>query len=240
VSEQLKYKLLHFQQKPPANMWDEIDAALDDQQSTLSKKLYNYKEVPQVKNWEKIEEELNKVSKEKTIVTPFFGKLNYKLLTAAVLIIAVSIIAFLIVNDQSSTPENDVVSITPKSETSSPAEVPFNSDDVAITETPSTPSKKNNDGTASNVPRQNQSADKKATLNDARYTTLADDDGKLVRLSKKIFPVFDCAENSTAFLRKRCQENIESLQKQMASSIVSPAADFAGLLDMLKKLEENN
>jgi hypothetical protein len=52
---------------------------LDDQQSSLSKKLYNYKETPPDKKLEKIEEELNNVSKEKTIVRPFFGKLNYKL-----------------------------------------------------------------------------------------------------------------------------------------------------------------
>jgi hypothetical protein len=238
VSEQLKYKLLHFQQKPPVGLWNEVDAALDDQQSSLSKKLYNYKETPPDNNWKKIEDELNSVSKEKTTVTPLFKKFNYKYLTAAVLIIAVSIIAFLIVNDQPSAPANDVVTSTPSNETSSPAFVPSDSD-VAITETPSFPSN-NGNGSVSTVPRQNQPANKRTTLNDNRYTTVADEDGKLVRLSKKIFPVFDCAENSTAFVRKRCQENIESLQKQMASTIVSPAADFAGLLDMLKKLEENN
>ncbi len=238
MSEQLKYKLLHFQQKPPKNSWDAISAALDDQHNSLSKKLYDYKESPLDSNWKQIEKELNEVSKEKAIVSPFFKKFNYKYLTAAVLILAVLITTFLLITNQSSTPENDIVRSTPVNENNFPVEEPVKND-VAVTEDPYTP----NNNSVVNEPtprRKNESIVNKEPTNNTRYTTLADEDGKLVRLSKKIFPVFDCAENSTAFLRKRCQENIESLQKQMASSIVSPAADFAGLLDMLKKLEENN
>lgn len=237
MSEQLKYKLLHFQQKPPDKLWDQIDAALDDQHNSLSKKLFNYKEHPAIENWKKIEEELSNDSHQKVDRTPVFGSFNYKYLTAAVLIIAISIIAFLIINNQSSTPSNEVVTVTPSTGTTLPVEEPSGSD-VAITEVPS--SSGNRIGKESQTSNKSQPGDKKSIINSTRYTTVSDDEGKLVRLSKKIFPVFDCAENSTALLRKRCQENIESLQKQMASTIVSPAADFAGLLDMLKNLEENN
>ncbi|HYH13671.1 MAG TPA: hypothetical protein VD794_00530, partial [Flavisolibacter sp.] len=73
-----------------------------------------------------------------------------------------------------------------------------------------------------------------------RYKVVAKEDGKLVRLSQKAFAVFDCAVKATANKNIRCKENIESMQEKMATSVISPTGDFAGLIDMIKTLEENN
>ncbi|MFN2457447.1 MAG: hypothetical protein ABR502_04525 [Chitinophagaceae bacterium] len=72
----------------------------------------------------------------------------------------------------------------------------------------------------------------------ARYTTYTNENGNTVRLSKKLYPVFDCADKSTALSNKRCKENIQSLQRKMASSAISPSNDFASIIDMIKSLEK--
>jgi hypothetical protein len=68
---------------------------------------------------------------------------------------------------------------------------------------------------------------------------MAKDDGHTVRLSKKAFTVFDCAENSAPHNKERCKENIQLMQQKMAASMLSPSGDFGGLIDMIKSLEEN-
>jgi hypothetical protein len=72
-----------------------------------------------------------------------------------------------------------------------------------------------------------------------RYLTMANDNGKKVRLSKKVASVFDCADNAASSKSIRCKESIESLQQKMSASLVSPSGDFSGLIDMIKSLEEN-
>ena len=72
-----------------------------------------------------------------------------------------------------------------------------------------------------------------------RYVTIADDDGKKVRVSKKAYNVLNCAENRAALNNVRCKENIEAMQQKMSASLLSSSGDFAGLIDMIKSLEEN-
>jgi hypothetical protein len=72
------------------------------------------------------------------------------------------------------------------------------------------------------------------------YITIADGDGNKVRLSKKAFTVFNCAENSTSTDYQRCKENILLMQQKMSASLLSPSGDFGGLIDLIKSLEEND
>ena len=69
---------------------------------------------------------------------------------------------------------------------------------------------------------------------------MANDKGKVVRLSKKVIPVFNCADNYKSSNNLACKENIELLQHKMATSLISASADFGGLVDLLKDLKENN
>ena len=73
-----------------------------------------------------------------------------------------------------------------------------------------------------------------------RYTTIENGKGKVVRLSKKVIPLFNCAGDMASFDNVSCKENIQILQHKMATSSLSTSADFAGLIDMLKDLKENN
>jgi hypothetical protein len=62
--------------------------------------------------------------------------------------------------------------------------------------------------------------------------------GKTLRVSKKLYAVFDCADNATALNSKRCKENIQTLQRKMAAAVVTPTNDFTSVIDMIKTLEK--
>ncbi|HYH16025.1 MAG TPA: hypothetical protein VD794_12425, partial [Flavisolibacter sp.] len=88
-----------------------------------------------------------------------------------------------------------------------------------------------------NVPTSS-SKDQSGTIT-KRYTVVAKEDGQIVRLSQKAYAVFDCAVKGVAQKSENCKENIETMQAKMATSMISPTTDFAGLIDMIKTLEEN-
>lgn len=229
-------------------MWDAISDALDEQTTPAAEKLRAFEAAPPRHLWQQIESGLPPAEEAPAPVVPFYRRsakvLRYGSAAAVLLLVALTI-SFLVNNSgaptkvaqrpstsqpsgqatQPATPEVTVrateksdgplarkQSKRPEYNTDRSAET-SKDDDAAVAQTPPRPSP-------------------------GRYLTVATETGKAVRLSRKVYPVFDCAEHSSAFERFQCQENIESLQK-MASSLASPNGDFASLIDMIKTLEEN-
>ena len=65
-----------------------------------------------------------------------------------------------------------------------------------------------------------------------KYMIYSDGDGKVLKLSKKLFDFFSCAREELA-----CQQQMRQLQQQFAST--SLTTDFTTILEMLEKLKEN-
>jgi hypothetical protein len=99
----------------------------------------------------------------------------------------------------------------------------------------------NNEGiTKTDDPENTTNTSTKNSKNANRYVTVANVDGKKVRLSKKAYTVFNCAENDLAVNNSNCKESIQNVRKKMAASMLSSSGDFGGLMDLIKDLEENN
>lgn len=243
MNERLQYKLLQYEEKPSVKVWEAISESLEDNTS-FSDRLFNYEERPSPSLWNKIEPALENDNEAKLF--PFTKKYKKTLtyIAAAAILGIIAITSTLLLNNKgvadelantpvptSNTPQQNIVNTIPDSNTSNSKSI---SSDSKKNET--SPTVKNTRAEKSNTLNRNN----RLALTGSRYLTMEDDHGKEVRLSKKAYSVFNCAENSMAAKRKNCIESIKSMQEKMATNIASPSADFAGLLEIIKSLEENN
>jgi hypothetical protein len=214
MSDELKNKLLNFEESPSPRVWEEVQNALSDDEPVLHEKLFNYAEQPASRVWNKIENNISKQASVISIRRNYSPVIKYSLIAAALFLIVIAI--NLLVKPKH---ENEIAnggSVINKKDTGQFA--------GSLSAQPTT-------GINSPVIDQKDSA--------ARYVTVAHVDGTKVRLSKKVFPEINCAQNTSAENWSKCKENIQALQAKMATS-VNGSADFGGLLDMLKDLEENH
>jgi hypothetical protein len=240
MNNEFQNKLRNYEATPPEKIWPLILTELDEPADRNLERLYNFEAQPDGKVWDKITEQLNADTNEESKVIPFYKK-YYKAFrygfAAAILItfaIGISLLFTKNSSDIAINPAKVDTGQTPVSSTSSVSggEGKANS---AVNNLTGNHSKKAGDRTTDKndmVVREN-----KDPLN--RYTTMSNEKGKVVRLSKKVVPVFNCADNTQASNNQNCKENIQTLQRKMATSLVSPTTDFAGLIDMLKDLKEN-
>jgi hypothetical protein len=221
MSNHFQNKLLKYEVDPPKTVWDNINSSLDEELMGM-RKLYNFEQQPSPFIWDKLVNQLNADSASGKII-PFFKRYHKPLryLGAASIITIVAITVALFVNKDA---VSDELVYHPVSKENPTKLLKLNED------IPENNIKKTND--------QNQDAANSFTKN-SRYLTVANQKGNIVRLSQKALRVFNCAENIAAVNNSRCKENIQSLQQKMATSLVSPSGDFAGLIDMIKSLEEN-
>lgn len=243
MNERLQYRLLQYEEKPDGKVWEAISNSLEDNIS-LSERLFNYEERPATSLWNKIEPvlEINYDAKLVPFTKKYKKTLTY--VAAAAILGIIIITSTLLLNNKGVADEL----------ANRPAPIPKTSQQNMVNSIPDSnvknhglmgsDTKKNTEGSTvknagtgkSNTPNRNNGL----ALIGNRYLTMEDDHGKEVRLSKKAYSVFNCAENSIAAKRKNCIESIKSLQEKMATNIASPSADFAGLLEIIKSLEENN
>lgn len=229
-------------------MWDAISDALDTQSTPAAEKLRAFEAAPAPRLWQQIADGLNTTEAAPAKTIPFYQRyakpLRYGSAAAVLLLVAVTIT--LLVNNSGDTNKIAQQPATTKQSGKTP-QLATQEATIRASEAPGQAqarkqAKDREESTISRTPSStdNNAAVAKTTPRPAggRYLTVASETGKPVRLSKKVYPVFDCAEHSSAFERFQCQENIESLQK-MASSLASPSGDFASLMDMIKTLEEN-
>ena len=235
MSSQQPHKLLQFEANPPAEMWAAIEAELD-QHTTLPtlEKLVTFEATPPAQVWEQIERSIvTTPATEKIVSFKRYGWVRYAAAAVILMAVAFTVITFGLQKEDKklATQHNSDNNTTGPSDNTAVITNKGN-EDQGMTQRKSPLS--NTQST-----RETQDTKTKTTTPSKRYMTVAMDNGETVRLSKKVLPVFECADNATANIRKRCKENIENLQQKMASSLASPTTDFAGLIDMIKTLEEN-
>lgn len=238
MSNTPEHKLYHFEVEPSAKNWEAINNALDDQDTSFAKKLYNFEQLPPEKTWKEILPALENLkdtqNSQVTSLPNRFSKTYKYLAAASVFIIASIAVVFFLKKDDVSNDEV-VQSATSVQKNGSIAQPETTATAITTQPIEQAPGNKNQKIDVEN---------KNGTLSTnrqiaSRYVTMADDEGHEVRLSKKAYNVFNCAENTAAINYERCKENIQSMQQKMSASLLSPAGDFAGLIDMIKTLEEN-
>lgn len=229
-------------------MWDAISDALDEQSTPAAEKLRAFEAAPAPQLWQQIASELDTAEDAPTPALPFYRRYAkaFRYGSAAAVLLLVALTITLLVNNN-----GDKQKVARQSATSQPSGQNLQpaAPEVTVhaTEEPTSAQVRRKSTVSGDytdrkavTSTDNETAVAKATSRppSSRYLTVATETGTAVRLSKKVYPVFDCAEHSSTFERFQCQENIEALQK-MASSLASPSGDFASLIDMIKTLEEN-
>lgn len=227
------HKLFHFEAAPPTRVWDAIASELDSSSSGFAKKLYSFETTPSVKVWEHIHSELTKENPPAKII-PFHQKrsrfIRYGSMLAAIFVAVILINLFSKKANSDDVAKLPTNSISHKSNAASSDQLPTSADQAQV----ATPQKKEPSQSVTNTdtPATNK-------ISSTRYITMAKEDGKTIRLSKKIYPVIDCAAKTDALAWSRCKENIQAMQAKMATSVGAAGGDFGGLMDMIKNLEEN-
>lgn len=229
-------------------MWDAISDALDEQSTPAAEKLRSFEATPPSGVWQQIESGLDGNADAPSRTLPLYQRfpaaLRYGSAAAVLLLVALTIFLLVDNSDRSS-------SVARQSAAPQQSGTASRSANREVTVRPTedreqqerqrqagSQEDRSGSGTASVEEEDVPVAKAPQRASNSRYLTVATEEGQPVRLSKKVYPVFDCAEHSSTLERFQCQENIEALQK-MASSLASPSGDFASLIDMIKTLEEN-
>lgn len=228
--DQLRHKLFDYTESPPPGVWSKVESALDQDLPGISKKLSAFSSPPPPGLWSKIESGLNNSGRPSKVLP--LRKL-IRIAAAAVILVAVFMTVRLFAPDS----DKDQITSVPEPQTTSPAAEPSDKPDTPYGEDPV---EKKDPGIAKSfvkTPIQRAANKNAVSAKKTRYTTMSNDDGQTVRLSKKIAPVFDCAGGKMKSISARCKEDIKALQEKIGSSFTSPSADFSGLIDILKSLE---
>jgi hypothetical protein len=231
MSNQIQEILSAYEERPPEENWFMISKKIDEDGLFDSDPLYSYEQDPGNAVWDKIQFQLKNTGNKATIVNLFKSKSGFlKFGIAAAILILLSIIAVTIFNvpRQEKMANNAGVNTPVK-------------DNPLFEDNKEDPIHINEEIKSDNPDSKNTTASSgKSSKIASRYLTVSNEDGKKVRLSKKAYNVFNCAENSTALNNSSCKESIQSVRKKMAVSMLSSSGDFGGLMDMIKTLEENN
>jgi hypothetical protein len=253
MSSPLQNKLLHYEVPPPEGAWDKIAVSLDENISlTLSEKLFQYEEVPSSKVWQKINAQLNNEVYDQVKVVPLFIKyrrpLKYSGAVAVFIFLAVLTSLLISKKTESELPAQGVAK-TVKKDTSEPnTEVNQNSSiaqskeinktDRLIAKSKVQRAKSKDDHNSYSIaedllPHQAYRNEVvSSSVPSDKYMIYSDGDGNAVRLPKKIFSAFACPTEDI-----KCKQRLQQLREKFAESAMT--ADFTGLLQILKSLQEN-
>ena len=236
MSEILQNKLRNYQANPPVNVWENISNALNEEHSgSVGERLYNFQAAPNEELWNRISLQLQSGADDAKKIYPVSDRRSSLLryISSAAILILIATGIFLLVNSRT---DSDVA--TNRIEDQSNPSIDTNTSDVTGTgenqiktetrEIDPTSPKQNNAGVA-----------KKNTSGNNRYMMLTTDRGNTVRVSKKLYAVFDCADNATALNSKRCKENIQTLQRKVASAMITPTSDITSVIEMIQTLEKD-
>jgi hypothetical protein len=224
MSEVVKYKLENFEAQPPARVWDAIASQLDEDHPQLREKLFAYSEEPPAETWNNISKKLDNPAPVLPIQKNRTRIFKYSMIATAVIL---TVIAITVLNNNR---RKDDIAI----ETNPPVNGTGIPKDTTINQTAQVP-----DTGKGGIPDNQVAAIPSHPEKNARYLTVAHEDGTKVRLSKKVYPVINCAQQTASAISSKCKESIKALQEKMATSVNAASTDFGGLMDMLKDLEEN-
>lgn len=237
MSSQLQHKLQQFEATPPKNAWSAIEERLNNANPELQERLYNYETTPPAGAWNAITATLDNATSIENAPVSITNSKWFRYAVAAVIlgIVALSILTYAVNKPETTIAKQPV--LKQESYTQQPASTPETSNTSTVDNRPAetiTPIKEESISVSTASTTKNQSA----TVT-KHYKVVAKEDGQIVRLSQKAYAVFDCAVKGAAQKSVNCKENIQTMQAKMASSMASPTTDFAGLIDMIKSLEEN-
>jgi hypothetical protein len=251
----LQNKLLHYEAHPPKGVWDKIATSLNEDISvTVSEKLYEFEEQPSPAVWQKIDARLDIVVIQKAKVVPFFTRyrrpLKYSGAVAIFIFIAVLTSLLISKKTESEVSGQNVVNNTPavKEDTLKPnissekktavaqkLEKSYSEPLIAKSKVSKSRPTQNQSSffAESFLPRQAERNEMVSSSIPAdKYMIYSDGDGNAIRLPKKIFSAFVCPTDNFD-----CKQRLQRLREKFAASATT--ADFNGLLEILKSLQEN-
>lgn len=254
MRSELQNKLLHYEVQPPEGVWGRIAATLDENISpAVTQKLYRYEEQPSHSAWQRVASQLD-ASPQKGKLVPFYIRyrrpLKYSGAVAVLLFLAV--VTSLLISKQTeselpqqtvttggNTKDPDTVKAPVESDQHSIAQKLERSRSEPIAARSKTPVARTNRTSASFsfaesfLPVQ---AERNEIVGSSvaadKYMIYSDGDGNAVRLPKKIFNAFACPADNFD-----CKQRLQKLREKFAASATT--ADFNGLLEILKSLQEN-
>lgn len=260
MSKELQNRLSNFEAEPPAKLWDKIVATLDTEtEEHFPEKLFNFQANPPKHVWDNIEKTLNESQTPVIPIKKRFATL-YHYGSAAAVLIATALFLNLFFNKQSS---GNLAGSANTNKQSIPSSIqPTNTKPESVFEKEND-SKKGTDDYAFLRPRRDRNdqlrnipslAPKSRAVSMARYShvivptnvpvvksqvldryiILPQTSGGVIRLSKKLYTLFACADNNS----EDCKQNIQSIQKRMASSAMMASTDFNGMLDLLQTVNK--
>jgi len=254
MNNQLQNKLLHYEAPPPEGVWDKIAASLDKNISlALSEKLYQYEEEPSPIVWQNISSQLDNSIKLKAKVVPFYVRhrrpLKYSGAVAIFIFLAVLTSLFISKKTESELPSQEVPNTAVKKDSSKSSDT--SKEDNAVAQLPKKGRREYliakskvtrirqeeyqnyNSSLESFLPQQAEKNEIAGSSIPAdKYMMYSDGDGNVVRLPKKIFNAFACPTDDVT-----CKQRLQQLKEKFAQSAMT--ADFTGLLQILKSLQEN-
>jgi hypothetical protein len=255
MSNQLQHKLLHYEAPPPERVWNTIATFLDENLSlTISEKLYQYEEEPSALVWQNISLHLDHSVSEQGKVVPFYVRyrrpLKYSGTAAILIFLAVMTSLFISKKTESEVPPQGVAnSVEIRKDTSKPSEVSTENNSVAklsgkngsehliakskVLKTRQEEYQSSNLSFEDFLPQQAEKNEVvRSSIPSDKYMMYSDGDGNVVRLPKKIFNAFACPTEDV-----KCKQKLQQLKEKFAQSAMT--ADFTGLLQILKSLQEN-
>ena len=255
MSNQLQHKLFNFEVPPPEGVWNKITASLNENPAlTLSEKLSRYEEEPSVAVWQNISLQLDNSFKQKAKVVPFYVRYSRPLkYSAAVAIFAfMALLASLFISKktESELPAQDIANYnaTKKDTSKSPMQSKgvntiaqlsgANKTQHSVARTKLSRIKQEEYQNSSSsfesfLPQQAERIEMVSSyIPSDKYMMYSDGDGNVVRLPKKIFNAFACPTDDVI-----CKQKLQLLKEKFAKSAMT--ADFTGLLQILKSLQEN-
>jgi hypothetical protein len=255
MSSQLQNKLLQYEAQPPEGVWNKIAASLDENISlTLSEKLYQYEESPSPAIWQNIVTQLDQPGVENTKVVPFYIRyrrpLKYSGAVAIFIFLAVLTSLLISKKTESELPAQGIVQNNTIKKDSS--KKPGDSEEKnfltegkeiyqperMIAKSKASKNRQTETQTSFSFIENflPQEAEKNemvhSSIDEDKYMIYSDGDGNVIRLPKKIFSAFACSAEDMI-----CKQRLQQLREKFAASATT--ADFTGLLQILKSLQEN-
>jgi len=256
MSSPLQNKLFNYEVQPPGEVWSKIAASLEETiSSEVSEKLYHFEEAPSPAIWPKIASQLDIPSREKARVLPFYTRYRrpLKYASVAAIFIFLAILTSLLISKKTeselpgdnlvsnqNTREEDTVKAPSDSKETGPVSpiIEKTHPEVSVARSKVARAKKYSSGNSISLaenlfPTQVERTSMiGSSFNADKYMIYSDGDGNAVRLPKKIFSAFACPADNTD-----CKQRLQKLREKFAESAVT--ADFTGLLQILKSLQEN-
>ncbi len=244
MNQNLKKKLFDYQAEPPLTAWSRIADALDKEDlQNYPDKLYHFEEQPPAALWQKIDAHLPAKKPLASVISFFKVPAKY----AAILFIAATIGLLLLLNlKKNPIPLHASTVLVIKKKLTTPAPVTpvlIDSDVnakafVAIPKTPLYTSSFHKPIKRKLFNKEFQVTSRgNAIFNNryiSRYTLYTYPNGERRRISRKITEWLDCRYQES----NSCPYPVSQIQRVMATTSITYACDFTGILAILKLLQD--